>query len=134
MYTHVKQRKDMRPLYADSLDSLVSHNNKETSIQLVKADSCVIPFSSVCKTDEIAQAVLEDKIIANTKTTYTNAKELWDNLNKVYEDTFLINKIYLRRQLCNLNMNDKVSIHDHLNKFNSLLTELTGVGVKIDEE
>lgn len=31
-------------------------------------------------------------------------------------------------------MKDKVLIHDHLNWFNPLLTELMGIGVKIDEE
>lgn len=31
-------------------------------------------------------------------------------------------------------MKGKMSIHDHLNDFNSLLTKLLGVGMKIDEE
>lgn len=31
-------------------------------------------------------------------------------------------------------MNDKVSIYDHVNKFKSLLMDLMGVSIKIDEE
>lgn len=31
-------------------------------------------------------------------------------------------------------MKDKTLVHDHLNVFNSLVNELLGTGVKIDEE
>lgn len=31
-------------------------------------------------------------------------------------------------------MKDKTSVHNHLNVFNSLMNELLGTGVKIDEE
>lgn len=51
-----------------------------------------------------------------------------------YEDKSLVNKIYFLRQLYNLKMKDKTSVHDHLNEFNSLVNELLGTGVKIDEE
>lgn len=39
----------------------------------------------------------------------------------MYEDKSLVNKIYLRRQLYNLKIKDKVSIHDHLYEFNAEL-------------
>ena len=45
-----------------------------------------------------------------------------------------MNKIYLWRQLYNLKMKDKTSVHDHLNMFNSLVNELFGTGAKFDEE
>lgn len=70
----------------------------------------------------------------NVKTVDTTAKDLWDNLNGVYEDKSLINMIYLMRQLYNLKMKDKVSNHDHFNKFNAFVTDLLGIRVKIDEE
>lgn len=85
------------------------------------------------KKDEIAQAdiflALEDYILSNMKTTYPTFKKLWDRLNRVYKDKSLIDKIYLWRQLYNLKIKDKVSIYDHLNELNSLLTKLMGVGI-----
>lgn len=45
-----------------------------------------------------------------------------------------MNKIYHWCQLYELKIKDKTSVHDHLNVFNSLMNELLGTGVKIDEE
>lgn len=42
----------------------------------------------------------------------------------VYKDKSLMNKIYLRRQLYNLKMNDEIVIHEHLKEFNTLLNDL----------
>ena len=77
---------------------------------------------------------MEDNILFNMQTVDTNAKELWERLNRIYEDKSLVNKIYLWRQLYNLKMKDKTSVHDHLNMFNSLVNELFGTGAKFDEE
>lgn len=90
------------------------------------------------KKDEITQTdillALEDKVFFNVKTVDTTNKNLQGCLNIVHEDAFLVNKIYLKLQLYNLKMKDNVSIHDHLNYFNSLVTDLQGIRVKIDNE
>lgn len=52
----------------------------------------------------------------------------------VYEDKSIVNKIYLRTRLYNLKIKDRASIHEHLNEFNTLLNDLLGIDVKIDEE
>lgn len=38
---------------------------------------------------------LEDNILSNAKSAYTTTKELRDSLNKIYEDKYLVKKIYL---------------------------------------
>lgn len=50
------------------------------------------------------------------------------------ENKFLVNKIYFKKQLYNLKMKDEVSIHEHMNEFNTLLTDLLKINVMIDEE
>lgn len=64
----------------------------------------------------------------------TTANKLWDSLNIAYEDKSLLNKIYLKWQLYNMKMKDKVLIYDHLNEFDALITDLQGIRVKIDKK
>lgn len=82
------------------------------------------------------------------ETVKTTAKDLWDSLNKVYEDKSLVNNIYLRinnihlrvnniylrGQLYNPKKKNGVLVHDYLNEFNALLTSLLGIRVEIDEK
>lgn len=50
------------------------------------------------------------------------------------DDKYLVNKIYSRRQLYNLKINDETSIHEHMNEFNTLLNDLLEIDVKIKED
>jgi hypothetical protein len=88
--------------------------------------------------DELAKAnlllALEDSVLFNVETTETSAKALWENLKNMYEGKSLVNKIFLRRQLYNMKMKDGGSVHEHLNEFNSLISKLMAVDVKIDPE
>lgn len=43
-------------------------------------------------------------------------------------------KLFLRKKLYSLRMEDGGSIVDHLNAFNKLVAQLTSVGVKMEEE
>lgn len=64
----------------------------------------------------------------------TSSKALWESLYKEWEDKSLVNKFFLRRKLHNFRMKDETFIHEHLNEFKSLVSELLGTGIKIDEE
>jgi hypothetical protein len=44
----------------------------------------------------------------------------------------LTNKIFLKRQLYSLCMKEGMKIVDHLNTFNTLLVQLTNMGVKFE--
>lgn len=87
--------------------------------------------------DEIAKInillTLKDKILFNVQMVDTINKELWESLNRIYEDKYLVNKIYLLGQLYNLKMKDKTFVHNHLNAFNLSVNELLETDVKIDD-
>ncbi|PKI61542.1 hypothetical protein CRG98_018038 [Punica granatum] len=76
---------------------------------------------------------LEDSVLFNVKSE-TTAKGLWDKLRSIYEGKSLMNKIFLRRQLYNLRMVDGSSVHERLNMFNSLISKLAVLDVKIEIE
>lgn len=87
--------------------------------------------------DEIAKInillTLKDRILFNVQMVDTINKELWESLNRIYEDKSLVNKIYLLGQLYNLKMKDKTFVHNHLNAFNLSVNELLETDVKIDD-
>ena len=59
---------------------------------------------------------------------------LWTQLGSVYQAKFLVNKLFLRKKLYSLRMEEGGSIADHLNAFNLLIAQLASSGVKIEEE
>jgi hypothetical protein len=61
-------------------------------------------------------------------------KDLWDNLGKLYQSKSLVNKLFLRKKLYNLRMRDGDSVGEHLNTFNTLVSQLVSVEIKISDE
>jgi hypothetical protein len=68
-------------------------------------------------------------IVAEKTTT-----GLWTKLESLYMMKSLTNRIFLKRQLYSLRMKEGTKIVDHLNTFNTLLVQLTSMGVKFDYE
>lgn len=62
------------------------------------------------------------------------ATELWKKLGDIYQGKSLVNKLFLRKKLYSLIMEEGGSIADHLNAFNMLVAQLNSVGVKIDDQ
>jgi hypothetical protein len=61
-------------------------------------------------------------------------KYLWDKLGKLYHSNSLLNKIFLRKKLYNLRMRDGDSVAEHMNAFNTLVSQLIFVEIKISDE
>jgi hypothetical protein len=59
---------------------------------------------------------------------------LWNILESLYMQMSLTNKIFLKRQLYNLQMKEGVKIVDHLNVFNTLICPLSSMVVKYKDE
>ena len=55
-------------------------------------------------------------------------------LDKIYMSKYFTNRLYLKKQLFDLKMDEKMDVTDYINKFNKCLTQLLSVEVKIDEE
>jgi len=58
---------------------------------------------------------------------------LMSTLAKLYERPLASNKVFLMKHLFNMKMSEGGSIVDHLNKFNTVTSELSSVGVTFDD-
>eukprot|EP00253_Pinus_taeda_P010281 PITA_10281 len=61
-------------------------------------------------------------------------KALWDKLGTLYQYKSLVNKLFLRKKLYNLRMKDGDSVTEHLNAFNTVVSQLSSVNIKISDE
>jgi hypothetical protein len=61
-------------------------------------------------------------------------KELWDKLGDLYQSKSLVNKLFLWKKLYNLRMKDGDSVTEHLNAFNTVVSQLLYVDIKISDE
>eukprot|EP00253_Pinus_taeda_P036538 PITA_36538 len=59
-------------------------------------------------------------------------KALWDKLGTLYQSKSLVNKLFLWKKLYNLKYGDLVT--DHLNTFNTVVSQLLFVDIKISDE
>eukprot|EP00253_Pinus_taeda_P021051 PITA_21051 len=62
------------------------------------------------------------------------AKALWDKLGTLYQSTSLVNKLFLQKKLYNLRMKDGDLVIEHLNAFNTMVSQLSYVDIKILDE
>lgn len=75
---------------------------------------------------------LADGVLSSVAEKKT-AKEIWDTLTRLYEAKSLHNKIFLKRRLYTLRMAESTSVTDHVNTLNTLFSQLTTLGHKIEE-
>ena len=76
---------------------------------------------------------LSDSVLLNVLEEATT-KDLWENLGKLYQSKSLVNKLFLRKKLYNLRMRDGDSVAEHLNAFNTVVSQLVFVEIKISDE
>ena len=63
-----------------------------------------------------------------------SGKKQWEKLGNLYQSKSLVNKLFLRKKLYHLRMEDGDSVTDHLNVFNTLVSQLVSVDIKMEEE
>eukprot|EP00253_Pinus_taeda_P006642 PITA_06642 len=61
-------------------------------------------------------------------------KALWDKLGTLYQSKYLVNKLFQRKKLYNLRMKDGDLVIEHLNAFNTVVSQLLFVDIKISDE
>jgi hypothetical protein len=64
----------------------------------------------------------------------STANDLWDKLGNLYQSKSLENKKFLRKKLYHLKMEDGYSVIEHLNSFNTLVSQLGSVNNMIAKE
>jgi hypothetical protein len=62
------------------------------------------------------------------------AKKWWEKLGSLYQSKSLVNKMFLIHKLYLLRMSEGISITKHLNVFNTIISELSYVYIKIIED
>jgi hypothetical protein len=76
---------------------------------------------------------LADLVLLNVSGEST-ANELWDKLGNLYQSKSLVNKLFLQKKLYHLRMEDGDSVTEHLNAFNTLVSQIVSVNITIAEE
>jgi hypothetical protein len=61
-------------------------------------------------------------------------KALWDKFGTLYQSKSLVNKLFIWKKLYNVRMTDGDSVTEHLNAFNTVVSQLLFVDIKISEE
>ena len=78
----------------------------------------------LCLTDQIMYHVMDE----------TSPKKIWDKLEEQFMSKTLTRKLYLKRKLYGLKMQEGSDLAEHINVFNQLIADLGKVDVKIDEK
>lgn len=81
----------------------------------------------------IVRLTLGRSVAFNVKDEKTTAG-LMKTLSSMYEKPSAVNKVYLMRRLFDLKMNDGGSAAEHMNEFNSILGQLSSVGIDFEDE
>ena len=85
------------------------------------------------KAESTRQLCVSDSISLNVLGEATT-KDLWENLGTSYQSKSLVNKLFLQKKLYNLRMKDGDSVTEHLNAFNTVVSQLLSVDIKISDE
>ena len=89
------------------------------------------------KLDQKAKSTIRlcvsDSVLLNVSGEAT-AKTLWEKLGNLYQSKSLVNKLFLRKNMYNLRMKDGDSVTEHLNAFNTVVSQLSSVDIKISDE
>ena len=85
------------------------------------------------KSTSTIQLYFADEVMYNVMDEETVTR-LWSSLKILYMTKNLSNKLYLKKQLYGLHMNEGTTLLEHLNFFNEIISELLAIDVKIKEE
>eukprot|EP00253_Pinus_taeda_P004068 PITA_04068 len=76
---------------------------------------------------------ISDSVLLNVFGEAT-VKALWDKLGTFYQSKSLVNKLFLWKKLYTLRMEDGDLVTEHLNAFNTVVSQLSSVDIKISDE
>lgn len=63
-----------------------------------------------------------------------NAKQVWENLAKAFEDSGLTRKVGLLKELINTNLENSLSVEDYVNKIMTAAHKLRNIKFNVDDE
>ena len=79
------------------------------------------------------QLCLSDSVLLNVsgEDSVVNIRE---KLGSLYQSKYLVNKLLLQKKSFNLIMEENDTVTEHLNVYNTLVSQITSVGIKMAEE
>ena len=85
------------------------------------------------KAKSTIQLCVSDLVLLNVSGLATE-KNFLEKLGTLYQSNSLVNKFFLRKKLYNLRMKDGDSVTEHMNAFNTMVSQLSYVDIKISNE
>lgn len=76
---------------------------------------------------------LSNNVLFNV-TGDATTKEVWDRLSAMYEMASTTNKVFIMKRLYKLKMKEGCAMANHINEFNTLISQATSVGMTQDDE
>jgi len=85
------------------------------------------------KVKRTIQLCVSDSVLLNVSWEAT-IKDLWDKLGTLSQYKSLVNKLFLWKKLYNLRMKDGDLMTEHMNAFNTVVSQLLPIDIKISYE
>ena len=63
-----------------------------------------------------------------------SAVKIWAKLGSFYQSKSLVNKMFLQKKLFHLRMDENETVTEYLNVYNTLVIQITSVGIKMAKE
>ena len=76
---------------------------------------------------------LSDSVLLNVSSE-DSAVKLWAKLGSLYQSKSLVNNLFLQKKLFHLRMDENDTVTEHLNVYNTLVIQITSIGIKMAKE
>ena len=61
-------------------------------------------------------------------------KKMWEKLGNLSHSKSLVNKLFMQKKLYHLRMEDGDSVTNHINVFNTIVSQPISIDIKMEEE
>ena len=85
------------------------------------------------RTRSTIQLCLLDSMLLNVSDE-DSAVKIWEKLGSLYQSKSLVKKLFLQKKLFHLRMDKNDTITEHLNVYNTLVSQITSAGIEMTEE
>ncbi|RDX64956.1 hypothetical protein CR513_56425, partial [Mucuna pruriens] len=75
-----------------------------------------------------------DDNVYNHIASETHASTLWEKIESLYASKCGNNKLFLLSSIVSLNFKEGTSLSDHLNEFQGILDQISGIDIKFEDE
>ena len=76
---------------------------------------------------------LSDSVLLNVSSE-DSAVKLREKLGSLYPSKSLVNKLFLQKKLFHPRMDENDNVTEHLNFYNTLVSQITSIGIKMGKE